>query len=211
MPDYPDLPHLIKVLSTPRHLLHALRVRNILLAPILERGLDGSDTKACWDAWISHHGSQSSLQVFGDIPSSDAIDSEHPLFGIIVISYGLRTIAGNPAIDLYISHEPFVTKNSLQDPVAPPSSEGAALFEKMYREALIPSALRWDVLEAVFFGINRCWTDGVPGKHVYQGNCTRVAKLLKQDEYKSAVQVPEGYRVRRANAEDCVTVRGHPY
>jgi len=209
MVDYPDIPHLIKVLSTPRHLLHALRVRNILLAPILERGLDASDTKACWDIWTSHHGSQSSIQVFGDVSSSDENDLEHPLFGIIVISYGLRTIAGNPAIDLYISHEPLVEESSLNDPVAPPTSESAALFARMYREALIPSALKWDVLEAVFFGINRCWTVGVPGKHVYQGNCTRVAKLLDQDECKLPVQVPEGYRVRRANAEDCATVSQH--
>jgi len=210
MAEYPDLPHLIEVLSTPRHLFHALRVRNILLAPILERGLDGSDKKACWDAWISHHGSQSSIQVFGDIPSRCDVDVEHPLFGIIVISYGLRMIAGNPAIDLYISHEPLVKKISLQDPVAPPSPEGAALFEKMYREVLVPSALKWNVSQAVFFGINCCWTDGAPGKHLYRGDCTRVAKRLDQDECKTPVQVPQGYRVRRANAEDCVTVSRHP-
>jgi hypothetical protein len=206
MADYPDLPHLIKILSTPRHLFHALRVRNILLAPILECGLDGSDAKACWDAWILHHGEKSSIQVFGDLPSSVEDDAENTLFGVIVIAYGLRTLGGNPAIDLYISHEPLVQDNSLRGLVLPPTPESSALFERMYREALIPSALRWNVTEAMFFGINRCWINGVPGKQVYEGSCTRVTKRLERDELKHPVQVSRGYRVRRATADDCATV-----
>jgi hypothetical protein len=205
MEDYPDLPRLIRVLSSSRHLLHALRVRNILLAPILERGLDGSDPKACWDAWVSHHGPRNMIKVFGELPTTTDNDDTEPLFGILIISNGLRTVDENPAIDLYISHEPLITGSSLEAEVLPPTPESAALLKRMYYEAITPTVTGWNRSRAMCFGINRCWAK-LPAKMLYEGNCTRVSKRLDPEEFKVAIQVPTAYRVRQASTADCVTV-----
>ena len=203
--DCTDLPRLIKILSTSHHLPYSLRLRNLFLAPLLERNVYQLDRETCWKTWILHHGKRSFVKIYGELPSEGQEGDPQALFGILVMSNGLRMVDDTPIIDLYVSHEPLLQSSSLEDHVAPPTEKSAALFTHMYEEGIVPTLIQWKKTKALYFGINRCWTP-LAGKMIYEGNCTRVMKRLDVDKVDEQVQVPPGYCVRKASAEDCKTV-----
>lgn len=202
-----DLPRLIRLLSDPHHLPNSLRLRNLFLAPILERDIESLDAKSCYKAWISHHGERTSIRIYGDLPPEGQEGDPQALFGILVMSNGLRMVDDTPVIDLYVSHEPLLKEISLEGHLDPPTLESAALFTRMYREGVVPTLQRWKKTKALYFGINRCWTPLSGKQIIYEGNCTRVMRRLDVNGFKDKVQAPPGYRVRKATAEDCKTVR----
>lgn len=204
--EYTDLPRLIKVLSAPYHLPHSLRVRNLFLAPLIERDIHPIDPETCWKAWTDHHGERSLIRLYGDLPPEGQEDDPEALFGILVLSNGLRMVDDTPCVDLYVSHEPLVKSSSLEGRVPPPTAESAALFTRMFEEGILPTLSTWQKTKAIYFGIDRCWVPLSGKKIIYDGSCTRMVKRLDVAAANQDVQAPAGYRVRRATAEDCKTV-----
>jgi hypothetical protein len=211
-----DLARLISALSLPKHVRAALRVRNILLAPLIEQGVDSNDSEACWKAFLKHHGEKTVIKTYGKLPKHEMDDSsqdEAPLWAVVIISSGKRIINGAPALDLYISHEAILQSSSLEGMVPPPTKESAELLTRMYRETILPAMQAWNKTQLLYFGINKCWQqiiDDLSSKVLYHGNCTRLFKRLTSEDATRSISVPKGYLLRKATAEDCEKVSDQP-
>lgn len=223
----PDIPYLVRLLASGRNLPHSARLRNLLLAPIVERSntiADPLDKEACWNAWLEHHGDQQTiLKTYGSLPSEQELvsstngdwtnqlcdDDEPLLWGIVILSNGKRVVKGTPVVDVYISHEPYAKHGQLLDEVDPPSKQSEAMFEEMYSDTILPTLQKWKHSQALMFGINRCWAGTacrIVSQCLYESTCTRLFKRLVPTTPTTTTEkmaIAEHFIVRRATPQDC--------